>query len=102
MFSEAELNIDSNYFEIINRNYYVVTIRSKNTGHYWHIVNSDETNYRRTCYIYHKHKTEDQYHYHGCHRTLDICLKSIYCHDSQVIRRKKENKKRGRPTKSLQ
>lgn len=97
MFYETELNIDSNHFAIIKRNCYVVTIRSRNTGHYWHIVNSDEVNCQRTCHVYHKHKAEDQYHYHGCHRTLESCLKSIYCHDAFVLRNKKSNKKRGRP-----
>ncbi len=103
MFSEKELNIDPIYFEIINRNCFVVTLRSRNTGHYWHIVNCDETNYYPTCIIYHKHKTEDLYHLHGQRSTLDLCIKSIYSHDAYVLKKNKakRNKKNGRPHQAI-
>ena len=73
--------IDPNYFDIIDRSSFSVTIRSKNTKHYWHIENADGDNYR-SCKIYHKHNEKDSYHLHGHAGTLVGCIHTIKEHDS--------------------
>ena len=95
MFSPKELNIDSRYFEIIGRSAFCVTIRSRNTGHYWHIVNADGRNYR-SCQIYHRHKSQGEYHLHGHAGTLNKCISDIKSHDIfQLNGRKRVTKKEG-------
>ena len=102
MFSPKELNIDSRYFEIIGRSAFCVTIRSRNTGHYWHIVNADGHNYR-SCRIYHRHKSQGEYHLHGHAGTLQKCISDIKSHDIfQLNGRKRVIKKEGDLTESLQ
>lgn len=80
MFSSKELNIDPYYFEIISRSAFCVTIQSRNTGHYWHIENADGLNYR-SCKIYHRHKSQGEYHLHGHAGTLEKCISDIKSHD---------------------
>lgn len=95
MFSQKELNIDSRYFEIIGTSIFCVTIRRRNTGHYWHIVNADGTNYR-SCQIYHKHNPNTSYHLHGHNRALSKCIQDIKDHDIfQINGRKQTTKKNG-------
>ena len=94
MFSPKELNIDTDYFEIIGYSSFCVTLKSRNTGHYWHIQNVDGKNYR-SCKVYHRHKSSGEYHLHGHVGTLRKCISDIKSHDQfQLNGRKKETKKR--------
>ena len=102
MFTRKELNIDSHYFEIIGCTGFCVTIRSRNTGHYWHIVNADGRNYR-SCKIYHRHKSQGEYHLHGHAGTLAKCIADIKSHDIfQLNGRKRVTKKEGDLIEALQ
>lgn len=92
MFSAKELNIDSQYFEIIGLSALCVTIRSRNTGHFWHIVNADLNNHR-SCRIYHRHQDYGSYHLHGHKRTLKLCLKDIQEHDAFQLNGRRPVKK---------
>jgi hypothetical protein len=99
MFSQKELHIDSDYFEVIGASIFCVTLRSKNTGHYWHIVNADGRNYR-SCNIYHRHHSEGPYHLHGHKGTLSKCIDDIKAHDVfQMNGRRNTTKKEGDLTK---
>ncbi len=90
MFSQKELKIDPKYFDIIGRSAFCVTIRSKNTGHYWHILNQDGNNYR-SCTIYHRHDNHGSYHRHGHKSTLAKCIEDIKGHDQfQLHGRRKD------------
>jgi len=80
MFSKNELAIDSKYFDIIDVSAFCVTLRSKNTGHYWHIENADGANYR-SCNIFHRHNESDSYHLHGHSGTFNQCIIQIKEHD---------------------
>lgn len=56
MFSTEELGcLDPNYFVIIVKNPYDVTIKSKNTGHYWYLHNPEYPE-QGTVIIFHKYK----------------------------------------------
>ena len=93
MFSKEELKIDSNYFDIIELSSFCVTLRSKNTGHYWHIENADGNNYR-SCKIYHRHNTSDSYHLHGHAATFSGCISAIKEHDRFQLSGRKGKKKK--------
>lgn len=93
MFSKEELIIDSKYFDIIELSSFCVTLRSKNTGHYWHIENADGNNYR-SCKIYHRHNTSDPYHLHGHAATFAGCISAIKEHDRFQLSGRKGKKKK--------
>ena len=93
MFSKEELKIDSNYFETIEVSSFCVTLRSKNTGHYWHIENADSDKFR-SCKIYHRHNTTDPYHLHGHAGTFAGCITVIKEHDKYQLSGRKDQKKK--------
>ena len=85
MFSEKELNsIDCKYFNIIQAGCYAVTIQSKNTKHYWHIIHESYPTYE-SCHIEHKHKYSDEYHIHRNQPTLSKAIKEIKKHDKYQL-----------------
>ncbi len=60
MFTCNELkNINHTYFNILHGGCYSVTLQSKNTKHYWHILHQQYPAFT-SCKIYHKHN----HHYH--------------------------------------
>ena len=72
--------LDPNYFQIINVNDYDVTVRSRNTGHYWYLHNPEYSE-QGTVIIFHKHKASHPYHQHGRANTLWQAVRSIRGHD---------------------
>lgn len=81
MFSEKELKKpDSGYFNIILADDRDVTIRSRNTGHYWYL---HCTRYlqEESCVIFHKHKGSHPYHQHGRGSSLQQAIRQIQKHD---------------------
>lgn len=70
MFSIVELkNIDHTYFNVIHTGCYCVTLQSKNTKHYWHILRQQYPTFT-SCKIWHKHKQSDSFHEQGNAPTL--------------------------------
>lgn len=85
MFDAKELEaLDPNYFVIISKDPYDVTIRSRNTGHYWYLHNP-EYPYQGTVIIFHSHHADRsgriRYHMHGRANTLKQAVRSIKGHD---------------------
>ena len=82
MFAMKELQqIDRTYFNIINAGCYSVTLQSKNTKHYWHILHQQYRTFA-TCKIQHKHKESDAFHEQCSAPTLKDALDRIKEHDS--------------------
>lgn len=80
MFEMKDLeSLDSEYFTIIYRDVFDVTIRSKNTGHYWNL-HSPDLSMNDKVIIFHSHRAEP-YHLHGSTHTLRQAIRSIKRHD---------------------
>lgn len=76
--------LDPNYFQIINVNEYDLTVKSRNTGHYWYLHNPEYPE-RGTVIIFHSHHADRtgriRYHLHGRANTLRQAVRSIRGHD---------------------
>lgn len=80
MFDARELeSLDATYFTVLYKDPFDVTIRSKNTGHFWSL-HSPECPGNDVVIIFHSHHSEP-YHMHGRTRTLKQAVKSIQSHD---------------------
>lgn len=80
MFDAKELDsLDSNYFTIIYEDPFDITIRSKNTGHYWSL-HSPDCPERSTVIIFHSHRAEP-FHMHGRTNTLRQAVRGIKRYD---------------------
>ena len=97
MFTQKELNmIDRSYFNVLQASSYAVTLQSKNTKHYWHILHEEYPNFS-SCSISHKHNYSDEYHPHKHQPTLKQALRAIRSHDSyQINVRDKQKRARHR------
>ena len=81
MFTIADINsLDSQYFDIQGTSPYSVTLRSKCTGHEWHILFTQGQGWQ-SCRIYHRHHHYDDWHFHGAKPNLRIAVSSIRKHD---------------------
>ena len=81
MFTTKELTaIDSTYFNIINAGGYSVTLQSKDTGHYWHIIHQQYPTFT-SCNIQHKHRQSYPFHNQGSAPTPGQALEDIKEHD---------------------
>lgn len=90
MFTTNELSaIDPSYFRILQAGAYCVTLQSKNTRHYWHLIAEDGQHYS-SCQISHKHHYEDPYHRHRNRPDLKSALHEICSHDTFHIKRQKK------------
>lgn len=80
MFDVKELDsLDEQYFSVIYKDPYDVTIRSKNTGHFWNL-HSPECPENNVVVILHSHHAEP-YHMHGRAHTLQQAVRGIKRHD---------------------
>lgn len=81
MFTTKELkNIDHTYFNIIHAGCYSVTLRSKNTKHFWHVLHQQYPTFT-SCKIWHKHNQTDSFHEQGNAPTLEQAMNKIREHD---------------------
>ena len=88
MYSAKQLNsIDRGYFAVFTATPYEVKVKSKNTRHYWWILDNG-----KNCIIYHSHQGDCNYHEHEKKKDLTSALQSIRNHDKyQLKHRKPEN-----------
>lgn len=102
MFSTNELSqIDNDYFQVINKSAFTVTLQSKNTEHCWHIL-LQEYGKIKSCIIYHTHHAGTSYHLHDHASSLSVALQKIHEHDEyhlthRVSRKKKKSQKTSSP-----
>ena len=92
MFTMNELNsIDRQYFRIVGASSYAVTLQSKNTKHYWHIIKIVYPHFT-SCNIFHSHHGTWNYHLHGHAPTLQDAVRSIKSHDVFQLNGRKRTK----------
>ena len=71
MITQTDLdNIDTSYFQIIEVKPYTLTLRSRNTGHYW-ALQERIANGCRTFLISHRHHEKDPYHFQNIRGSAD-------------------------------
>ena len=83
--------IDANYFDIIGTKDYLVVLRSRDTGHYWSLL-EQEANGHRTFLISHKHNAADQFHSQKNKPSINACCEYIMDHDAFHLDRKRKQK----------
>jgi hypothetical protein len=94
MIEQSDIEIvDKEYFEIIGKKPYTLTIRSRSTGHYWCLL-EQVCNNHRTFRIGHKHKEIDPYHYQRNKPSVAACCEYIRSHDEYHIKKERKKKER--------
>lgn len=93
MFDAKDLAcLDPRYFTIIYTDVYDVTVRSKNTGHYWSLHNP-EYPVSGQVIIFHSHHADPTgripYHLHGRAKSMRQAVRSIQSHDWWQMRGRK-------------
>ena len=73
--------IDKDYFDIIEAKDYSLVLRSKNTGHYWYLL-EQEYNGNRSFLIHHKHNASKPYHPQKNRPSIEACCEYIMSHDA--------------------
>lgn len=93
MITKEELKkVESNYFEVLQAGAFAITLKSKNTNHYWHLIEREYPTFRHFI-IYHKHNVSDAYHAQGTACDLAAAVSEIKSHDEfQMNVRKKVRK----------
>ena len=81
---EALKKLDRNYFVVLAADEYDLTIRSRNTGHYWYL-HCTEYPQEGACAIFHKHRYSHPYHLHGQANSLQQAIRMIRKHDAYQL-----------------
>lgn len=97
MITKEELReVEGSYFEVLQTSGFAVTLQSKNTGHYWHLLEREYPTFRHFV-VYHKHNASDGYHAQGTARDLAAAVSGIRSHDEfQLSGRRKARKRKGK------
>lgn len=85
--------VDTDYFDIISARDYTIVLRSKCTGHYWHLL-EQQANGHRTFSICHRHNPVDSYHPQTNRPSIAECCRYIIDHDAYHIERVRKQKER--------
>ena len=88
--------VDIEYFDIIGKKEFGIVLRSRNTGHYWHLL-EQVYNDCRTFQISHKHHTTDAFHLQKNRPTIEACCDYIKSHDAyhlKMMKKKEDHRKR--------
>lgn len=89
-------SIDTEYFDIKEKRTYSLVLQSRNTGHYWYLLER-VYNDHRSFLIYHKHVIAKAYHPQKSRPSISACCEYIKEHDSFHLERvKKKNERRER------
>lgn len=97
MIAKEELKeLKGNYFEVLQAGAFAITLKSKNTDHYWHLLEREYPTFRHFV-IYHKHNAADAHHTQGTACDLAETVSGIMLHDEfQMNGRKKAQKGKGK------
>lgn len=96
MITKQELKeVEGGYFDVLQASAFAVTLKSRNTGHYWHLLEREYPTFRHFA-IYHRHNASAAYHAHGTARNLAAAVSDIRSHDEfQLGGRKMRRKGKG-------
>ncbi len=82
--------LDRDYFIVICIDAYDVTLRSRNTGHYWYL-HLTESQVGSKVIVYHKHEWKKPYHFQKRVTTIRQAVRLIKDHDKWQIMQNKRN-----------
>lgn len=89
--------IDNKYFQVIEIREYSITLRSRNTGHCWHLLERI-ANGCTTYVISHRHGSSGPFHLQRSRPTVEACCDYIMDHDryhlEKTLRQKEQRLKR--------
>lgn len=88
-------SIDKEHFKIVEKKEYTIVLRSKNTGHYWCLLEQEYNNHR-TFRISHRHKESAPYHFQRNKPTVAECCDYIKNHDVFQLAKEHEKEERRR------
>lgn len=93
MFDTSDFDyLNPKYFIIVYTDAYDITLKSRNTGHYWYLHLS-ENPVKTQVIIYHKHEWARPYHFQKRVISVRQALQVIKSHDKwQIIQNKKNHK----------
>ena len=87
MITPKELrSIDRSYFDVIEATPFYIVLRSKNTGHWWYLLEQEYSCFR-SFYVSHKHHETDSYHPQTCRGSVEDCCLYIKGHDAYHLKR---------------
>lgn len=89
MISKKQIaTIDTSYFFLLEATSFFIVLQSKNTGHYWYLLETmaaGHTSFR----IQHKHHRTDPYHPQASAPSIEAACQYICAHDAFHIERNK-------------
>ena len=85
--------IDKCYFEVLDATSFFIDLRSRNTGHFWHLLYT-EANGHITFRISHKHHAHNDFHPQASAPSVSEACAYIKRHDAYHLRREKEKASR--------
>ncbi len=88
------IGIPKDYFIILGKSPYTVTLQSKCTKHCWHLISQDYDRFN-SVNILHTHKYGTSFHDHGHARSVKDAISKIKDHD-KFQQTKRDNKKKYR------
>ena len=86
-------SIDRCYFEVLEATSFFIDLRSKNTGHFWHLLYT-VANGHITFRISHKHHAHNAFHPQASAPSVSEACAYIKRHDAYHLRREKEKGRR--------
>lgn len=86
-------SINKKYFEIIEKKDYTIVIRSRDTDHYWCLL-EQVYNGHRFFQISHRHHATDSYHIQTCRPSVSVCCEYIRGHDAYHLERTRKKEER--------
>ena len=87
--------INPDYFQIIDSNRARIVIMSRNTGHYWCLLER-LSNGCRSFQIQHRHRETAPYHLQAYRPSIEACCAYIVQHDAFHLEREKAKQERRR------
>ena len=85
--------IDTEYFDIIGKKEFGIVLQSRNTGHYWYLLEQVYNNCR-TFQISHKHHATDAFHLQKNRPTIEDCCEYIKNHDEYHLKKLEKKEER--------
>ena len=86
-------SIDRCYFEVLDATSFFIVLRSRNTGHFWHLLYT-EANGHISFRISHKHHAHNDFHPQASAPSVSEACAYIKRHDAYHLRREKEKASR--------
>lgn len=86
-------SIDTEYFDIIEVEDYLLVLRSRTAGHDWALLER-EANGHRTFQISHRHGEGKPYHVQKSRPSVEACCDYIKNHDAFHLERERQKKER--------